>query len=308
MKEEVGREDVGTQVRLPANPVASARAAVAIAAMAQGVSPPILPRELAMLDRVSWVLGMVSIREIAKRTLVGATIPLNGEGNITVRKGHSSKEGANTNIVVEGNRGEVEEEAGPSGRTEIQGMAGGVEGMEGVDMQGGNGETGKTSKIEGREDAVGSPEVEELLRLAALFEFLRSGDSDILPADLLLEWDARPDMGLGLTSLRSTGEGDAEPRQPQTADGHEGEIEAEHQVEVGDEVGEMLGRVRDKRRTSMAWNELSRGNKQAGGAQMTWHDLRLALTARAPLNRLSETTRERLERRMVEFQERSERI
>ncbi|CAN0258235.1 unnamed protein product, partial [Discosporangium mesarthrocarpum] len=61
------KADASTQARLNADPSAAARAAVAVTAIAQGVSPPILPRELELLDRVWWVLGMVHPGKIASR-------------------------------------------------------------------------------------------------------------------------------------------------------------------------------------------------------------------------------------------------
>ncbi|CAN0443295.1 unnamed protein product, partial [Phaeothamnion confervicola] len=46
---------------------AAARTALAAAALAQGVAPPLLPKELALLDRTRWAMERLSWPEMLRR-------------------------------------------------------------------------------------------------------------------------------------------------------------------------------------------------------------------------------------------------
>ncbi|CAM9709647.1 unnamed protein product, partial [Sphacelaria rigidula] len=284
----VETSDAQTQARLPADPVASARAAVAVAALAQGVAPPILPRELARLDRVEWVLQRTSLANVLARFERGpgagwcsgenvstgnvsrgsdsgiammkpseednvgrsraregpreenkggkgtedAEVRL-GDGRDRRGKGQSRMSPGNTETEIPVEIGST----GDGGRVSASASADApddhIDGSETSPMTAEGETVSSTQKQEQQEqraqrqrrreglgfsdeslnwgeeeddsddsDCHHDEEREEDERvatwLAATFEFLRCGRSSLLPPELRVEWEARPDMGLAL--------------------------------------------------------------------------------------------------------------
>lgn len=148
-------------------------------------------------------------------------------------------------------------------------------------------------------------------RLAAIFEFLRRGRSSLLPPDLRVEWEARPDLGLALLPAddnhhhtghanstmvcndwevtRVGGGGKVSRARPQTDGGRNNATSGGSGVRL----------------SSSSWIELCREGKGVGGGPLTFHNLRMALTAHTTppgRRRKTETTQDRLERRIVDGQ------
>ncbi|CAN0258297.1 unnamed protein product, partial [Discosporangium mesarthrocarpum] len=103
---------------------------------------------------------------------------------------------------------------------EVRTIEGGGSGKEATGRGGEEGNTKAMSRTSGAADKDGSrgwsgdkgdrahtdEAGEELLRVVALFEFLRFGDPGLLPTDLSTQWDARPDLGLGLMPALAFGQ------------------------------------------------------------------------------------------------------
>lgn len=159
--------------------------------------------------------------------------------------------------------------------------------------------------------------------LAAIFEFLRCGRSALLPPELRAEWEARPDMGLALlpaddsTRVRDTraearsgaeGEGAVNIARPQTVGGR---LNTSANGDSHGGTGGIMKGDGDGGRSSSSWKGLFRMGRTAEGRLMTFHDLRLALTAQASppgIMRKTGTAQDRLERRIVDERLRAEQM
>lgn len=205
-------------------------------------------------------------------------------------------------------------ERGVDGANERKGavpvMTVGGEGAEGVD--------------DGEEDDVAD-------RLAAIFEFLRSGNSLLLPPDLRADWESRPDIGLGLLSaddheddlvralsrqsaaqsLSLAGSKSPDGARAVTATAVAGSspsateasgLQRHPQQQQQQQVLTATG----NRKGVSAWvRGLCREATGGRGERMTYHDLRMALNTTAPRGRRSETTNDLLERRLAERRNRA---
>ncbi|CAM9356271.1 unnamed protein product [Scytosiphon promiscuus] len=274
--------DAQTQVWLPADPEATARAAVAAAALAQGTDPPILPKELVRLDRVEWVMRRTSVAEVAARLKkqreedgldddggIGPGVP-----NASRASGGGAKNGRNPenglySLAMSDHSGTPPVDGGSLPPT-IDGVNRGKHAISTNDGGGG------AEEDDGEEDDVAD-------RLAAVFEFLRSGNSLLLPPDLRADWESRPDIGLGLLS----------------ADDHEDHLQQQLSYNLTAGGGGRKG--------VSAWARgLCREATGGNGEPMTYHDLRMALNATVPRGRRSETTNDLLERRLAERRNRAD--
>lgn len=183
--------------------------------------------------------------------------------------------------------------------------------------------TDEEEEDDGEEDDVAD-------RLAGIFEFLRSGNSLLLPPDLRDDWESRPDLGLGLLSADDH-QDDLVRRyharslssRPATAAGAidsspAGAGEGIQQAPVG--VKNNMGSSGKGGGLSFnftggsgkgvsTWARgLCKEANSGDGGPMTYHDLRMALTATAPRGRRSETTNDKLERRLVERRNRADQM
>ncbi|CAN0229446.1 unnamed protein product, partial [Pylaiella littoralis] len=379
--------DAQTQARLPADPEAAARAAVAAAALAQGIRPPVLPRELARLDRVEWVLRRTSVAEVAarlKRQREQEELHKGSEGGDRPAAGRrpeerqgkawsSSSAGSSTQQVVRGDdrdkQGSGNEQNGggggggggsgapliENGSTAAAAVVSGAssppptigaigetaavvatasaappqpsgDGGDGGDGGGGTeggwmptstptiinalrhrGRVGDDSTGEDEEDDGTEDDVAD--RLAGIFEFLRSGNSLLLPPDLREDWDSRPDLGLGLLS----------------ADDHTDDLVRRYNSAPSPSLSRPATTTaadNNNKNGGLSYNFTASGGSGKGistwvkglcrearggnGEPMTYHDLRMALTATAPRGRRSETTNDMLERRLVERRNRAD--
>eukprot|EP00903_Cladosiphon_okamuranus_P007081 g6881.t1 len=365
--------DAQTQARLPVDPEAAARAAVAAAALAQGVEPPILPKELARLDRVEWVLRRTSLAEVAARLKREKEERDSEEGTeYGFRSGGARRPdfasaeawGGINNTAVEGGGGETEEgpknaagaavvpsasspstsasaseptsaaaaataaalappESGSTGDNRTQGTA-----------------PSMSTTTGGEEEEDDGEEYDVADRLAGIFEFLRSGNPLLLPPDLRDDWDSRPDLGLGLLSaddhtddlvrrhhVRSlssrpataAGAIDSSPTPAAGEETRQARAGAENNSAVGGggKAGKGGGLPSfnftadggsGKGVSTWASRGLYKEARSGGGEPMTYHDLRMALTATAPRGRRSETTNEKLERRLMDRRNRAEQM
>lgn len=209
-----------------------------------------MPRELARLDRVEWVLRRTKLDDITARCKreqaegvavgvgAGGRHRERGEGN----EGYRRDEGVVDRPVPADSSGDTSgmDESGER-RVEGQGEPGGtgdVEGRRGRQTQAPlpNEEEGQSRSNHASDtdtdgtaaaataaavesaafddspgglessDADGNGDIEQegsqvvVARLTSIFEFLRRGRSSLLPPDLRVEWDARPDLGLALLS------------------------------------------------------------------------------------------------------------
>lgn len=363
--------DAQTQARLPADPEATARAAVAVAALAQGTQPPILPRELARLDRVDWVLRHTKLGEVSGRLNKteealrrarargresddeddddGDVDHINGEYNETT----DGKTGGGGNVegdqIAPGevssrgqgkrdySRGRLADGYSSSiahtpeheypygnvllrvGQTQNSGstplMATNYSSMTSPD--GMSISPYRKLQIDRRQEQEDSQKQgnqqdnEVVTRLAALFEFLRFGNPSLLPPDLRDEWDARPDLGLGLLPQeRYRSESDfnyaAYPSRTTSTRrvehmGIKGTIDdSSSPVETRTVYSSAVTSEVSAVENSPPWKELCREARPGGGRPMTFHDLRIALTARSRPGRRTETTDAKMERRLVE--------
>lgn len=386
---------------------------MAVAALAQGVAPPILPRELARLDRVEWVLQRTSLANVLARFERGpgagwcsgenvstgnvsrgsdsgiammkpseednvgrsraregpreenkggkgtedAEVRL-GDGRDRRGKGQSRMSPGNTETEIPVEIGST----GDGGRVSASASADApddhIDGSETSPMTAEGETVSSTQKQEQQEqraqrqrrreglgfsdeslnwgeeeddsddsDCHHDEEREEDERvatwLAATFEFLRCGRSSLLPPELRVEWEARPDMGLALlpaddsTRVRDTraiagssaeGEGAVNIARPQTVGGRLNTSASGG----GHGATRLTSNVDgDGRRMSSSWKGLFRVGRAAGGRLMTFHDLRLALTAQATppgIMRKRGTAQDRLERRIVDERLRTEQM
>ncbi|CAM9874404.1 unnamed protein product [Ectocarpus sp. 13 AM-2016] len=385
--------DAKTQAWLPADPEAAARAAVAAAALSQasdthlsGIEPPILPKELARLDRVEWVLRRTSVAEVGTRLKaqreeeeaerderVDGGLGRGGQGRKGCRRvgGSSGGDGSGgINIQICG----VVSGGGSTGSGSLTGGVGagaddGGKAISGTDTNGGGGApatvssdlsfpspTSKavaavatatvappdpnglsTGRSEGRtaaapptgaaveDDEEDDGEEDDVAdRLAGIFEFLRSGNSLLLPPDLRLDWESRPDLGLGLLAgddhkddvvRRFHPAPSASWSQPAAADGARSSSSPQQHrgaesvsLKSGGSSGSsynLTGGGSGKGASTWA-RGLCRETSIGSGEPMTYHDLRMALTASAPKGRLSETTNDMLERRLAERRSRAD--
>ena len=399
-----------TQARIPADPEAAARAAVAVSALAQGIRPPILPRELARLDRVEWVLRRTSLAEVSARLKKQVEEEKARPKEGTRGRGRDSDDGSDglndsdDDGLLDGGGDRAAERGGGGDRG-----GGGGRGAGDIETSVGLGEqqvqyqdertglsqdrtgentvdgllpiathailatspqtadnevtttagtattsipaTGPTRTFAGRQEEVsfysgggggGRDECEDddedegygvVDRLAALFEFLRTGNSFVLPPDLQDEWEARPDLGLGLLSADDH---IYDPRSTQVASPPVSSIPAAAAAAAGGgvEAGASPGGAKlpagSKNGVKNAandgsgsgsggggggggggvssWRRLCRESDAGGGEPMTFHDLQMALTATTQRWRITETTDDRLEKRLVERRERAERM
>ncbi|CAM9356602.1 unnamed protein product [Ectocarpus fasciculatus] len=377
--------DAKTQAWLPADPEAAARAAVAAAALAQasdthlsGIEPPILPKELARLDRVEWVLRRTSVAEVgtrlkAQREEEEAERDERGDGG-PGRGGQGRKGGRGVGglggdgsgrIEIHGNvcgggstssgslAGEVGAGADDAGKaksgTDTNGGGGGVSpatvssdvsfpsptgaavaavatatvappGPDGMSAgrRAAAPSTGAAVEDdeEGEEDDGEEDDVAD--RLAGIFEFLRSGNPLLLPPDLRVDWEARPDLGLGLLagddhaddvvrrfhpapsaswSKSAAADGAKNSSSPKSGSPKSGRSAGSSYSLTGGGSG---------KGTSTWVRGLCRESSIGSGEPMTYHDLRLALTASTPKGRLTETTNDMLERRLAERRSRAD--
>lgn len=161
-------------------------------------------------------------------------------------------------------------------------------------------------------------------RLAGIFEFLRSGNSLLLPPDLRVDWEARPDLGLGLLagddhkddvvrgfhlapssswSHSAAADGAKISSSPQQR--RDTESGSPKSCGSGGSSYNLTGGGSGKG-TSTWVRGLCRETSIGSGEPMTYHDLRMALTGSAPKGRLSETTNDMLERRLAEKRSRAD--
>lgn len=347
----------------------------------QGIEPPILPKELARLDRVEWVLRRTSVAEVAarlkkqKEEYESEGIEHGGRPAGATKQDGASGSWGNIN-TGKGQGGEAEDPKNVGGgplpdkdtaavavapsapssspsKTVVAisdaaaAAAAALAPPESGDT-GGNTEQGVTPSVpktsaagahQNQADADGTAEEEEdggeeddvADRLAGIFEFLRSGNSLLLPPDLRADWESRPDLGLGLLSADDH-QDDLVRRyharslssRPATAAGAIGSSPA---PAGGEEVQQARTASNDKISSSgedggSSYNFTASGGSGKGvstwvrclckearsgdGEPMTYHDLRMALSATAPRGRRSETTNDKLERRLVERRNRAD--
>lgn len=174
-------------------------------------------------------------------------------------------------------------------------------------------------------------------RLAGIFEFLRSGNSLLLPPDLRGDWDSRADLGLGLLSaddhmddlfrrhhVRSlssrpataAGAIDSSPPPAAGEETQQARTAADNSSNVGSggnggglpSFNFTAGGGSGKGVSTWASRGLYKEARSGGGESMTYHDLRMALTATAPRGRRSETTNDKLERRLMDRRNRAEQM
>lgn len=389
---------VQIQVQLPADPEAAVRAAVAASALAQGIKPPVLPRELVRLDRVEWVLrrtGLVEVtaclqrqekeRRRARPLELGGSSIGDSHGVGGTRSGNDvSSDSRSTAAATSPGREEVLEDVAEDGSaivvdeilahdetklhgggathpeqsteddfearrdvigaatTDIadahnscsplprtvaanatadaqQGIVGNIGALESVEQ--------RTSghDIDGSEGDEGEGHEADMVaeRLAAVFEFLRTGNSLLLPPDLYAEWESRPDLGFGLLAaddhaygphlngaslsalnLDASSSTSAERATtsgvgiPDATAAHE--IGGKGIIGVGHDTKEDDGSVWGQGGGVSSWRGLCRETKIGSGRPMTFHDLRMALTATAAAGRPTESTENKLERRIME--------
>ncbi|CAM9767630.1 unnamed protein product [Ectocarpus sp. 12 AP-2014] len=386
--------DAKTQAWLPADPEAAARAAVAAAALAQasdthlsaGIEPPILPKELARLDRVEWVLRRTSVAEVGTRLKaqreeeqaerdergdggpgrggqgrkgyrgVGGSSGGDGSGGINIQIcGDVSGGGSTSSGSLTGGVGAGADDGGKAvSRTDTSGSGGApatvssdvsfpsptseaVAPVAAATVAPPDSDGLSTGRSEGRvaaapptgaaieDDEEDDGEEDDVAdRLAGIFEFLRSGNSLLLPPDLRIDWESRPDLGLGLLAgddhkddvvRRFHPAPSASWSQPAATDGARSSSSPQQHrgAESGNSKGggsggssyNLTGGGSGKGASTWA-RGLCRETNIGGGEPTTYHDLRIALMASAPKGRLSETTNDMLERRLAERRRRAD--
>lgn len=169
-------------------------------------------------------------------------------------------------------------------------------------------------------------------RFAAIFEFLRSGNSLLLPPDLRADWESRPDIGLGLLSAddheddlvrgfsRQISANESSQPRPESSAG----VRATVTSAAADGSSPPATEARNLRHPQqhLTYNLIASGGSRKGvsawarglcreatggdGEPMTYHDLRMALNTTAPKGRRSETTNDLLERRLAERRNRAD--
>lgn len=272
--------DAQIQARLPPNPEAEARTAVAVAALATGADPPLLPRELVRLDRVEWVLRRTSFAEIVSRL---------NQQEVDREMGHDGQEKRSSNDVEE-----LPGSHDPGAEDAVELKASERVSIEAATPSPTASATTTASMILHSEKAEDKKH-DIIDRLASLFEFLRSGNSLLLPPELRREWDARPDLGLALLA-DDDHNFDSCHRIPATA-------REDKSVSAN---GGTSG-VGEKSSSGMSsWDVLRREHGEVGHEPLTYHDLRMMLASTTARGRRTESLDDRLERRLVDRRLRAE--
>ena len=341
----------------------------------QGIEPPILPKELARLDRVEWVLRRTSVAEVAAR-MKKEKEAREHESEEGTEQGSRYRRARKLNFESErawGGDGETQRPknggsggplpddntteaavaavapSSPSPSTAAAAAALAPSESSAGGTGGDNKDQGVTPSITttistGLEEEEDDGEEDDVAdRLAGIFEFLRSGNSLLLPPDLRDDWDSRPDLGLGLLSADDH-QDDLIRRhhvhslssRPATAAGAIDSSRTPPPAEAGKDAvqqaraaaednagggGGSAGRKGDglsynftasggsgKGVSTWAGGGLFKEARSGDGERMTYHDLRMALTATAPRGRRSETTNEKLERRLIDRRDRAEQM
>lgn len=371
----IEKTDAETQACIRVDPEAAARAAVASAALALGTKPPVLPRELARLDRVEWVLRRTTLTEVSLGLRMEDDESVGGCWGVGSGGGHDSSDcdegalgseersttrgtgvggrvgGAGDIVKLDGqqkqqqqlqqttndaeapafsqrreqNEGESVHPTTPADTSTAEsfGDSPPAAALAAVSVSPKAPATAVSSPDEksgGGSRAKGEEEDEEedddvLERLSALFEFLRSGNSCVLPPDIQAAWESRPDLGLGLLAADDHVYA---PRPHAVAPSSSAAGGVANNTNDGTNIAPNGGASKitrggaggagGGRRGVSSWRGLC-GERRAGkGEPMTFHDLRMALTATAPPGRRTESTNDRLERRLVEGRRRADGI
>ncbi|CAM9479679.1 unnamed protein product [Chrysoparadoxa australica] len=225
----------------------AARAALAAAAIVQGVQPPMLPTETAVLDRAAWALqhsDLSALLESSKAAVAAL------EKDRLAR--HAKLEAAREDLERMKAKAEAVEDGAAAGipaaheedddmdslAQEHMRLAEAAEQLQHQKAQAESITAAAEARLEEAQVAQ-----EEMAKLAGLHEFIRTGSKECLPPALIKEWEARPDAGLGL-------------------------LPASHQD-------------RPRSRGSKDWMGLTK-DAQPGGGALTWHDFRSELVGRIP--------------------------
>lgn len=272
--------DAQIQARLPPNPEAEARTAVAVAALATGTDPPLLPRELIRLDRVEWVLRRTSFAEIVSRL----------KQQDVDREIEEDRQGKRSSKDFE----ELPESRDPSAKEPVElGVSERVS-VETATPSSTASDT-NTAALIGNSKKAENKEHDIIDHLASLFEFLRSGNSLLLPPDLRREWDARPDLGLALLA-GDDHNFDSCHQTPATAREDKG-------VSVN---GGTSGTGEKSSNGVSSWYVLRREHGEVSQEPLTYHDLRMMLASTTARGRRTESVDDKLERRLVDRRLRAE--
>ena len=308
--------DAKIQARLPPDPEAEARAAVAVAALAAGTNPPLLPRELVRLDRVEWVLRRASFVEIISRlkqqqqNLVGnkhqqpssstsECSPRRGPGDAGVgglEEARGVRVDAVSNVRV-GASGLCNENR-PNGQEAINSASSSSAAADAAITTSVRLSRPSISPADSREEDEESKKDNDdggglLGRLVSIFEFLRSGNSLLLPSDLRMEWESRPDLGLGLLAaddhvfypLRDALSTVSASQSAQAANRALKESQ-NSSPKGGNWAGGGASGVRSGELSS--WNVLCQEQREGGGGPLTYQDLQVMLRAFTDCRRRAE--------------------
>lgn len=254
---------------------------MAVAALATGTDPPLLPRELTRLDRVEWVLRRTSFAEIVSRL----------KQQDVDREIGDDRQGKRSSNDVE----ELPESCDSSAEESVELRASERASVETATSSSTASDTTTAAIILHSKKAEGEKR-DAIDRLASLFEFLRSGNSLLLPPDLRREWDARPDLGLALLA------GD-----DHNFDScHQTPVTVREDKGVSSVDGGTSGAGEKSSNGVSSWDVLRREHGGVSHEPLTYHDLRMMLASTTARGRRTESVDDRLERRLVDRRLRAE--